>query len=244
MVDLHPADYALAATLAAAIIVGLSGCVGSPSSSARRLAGPGDITTCSRTASGAKEVSGPRHQLNIALRRSPHRLRLRRSDRALLVWMTWLRPSLLGLARVVQPDTILRWHRAGFRAFFAAVASFALSMPMRWTAWSEFIRRRDSPGPPEHLSAQMKGWWATILARHGVPDAHKLYLLEAACGAWDHMEEARQTLARGRHHRRRAVRPSDASRSGHRTGLAGCRRQDLEAPAQSLENAGSGTASA
>jgi hypothetical protein len=49
-----------------------------------------------------------RHQLNIALRRAPHRLRLRGSDRALLVWMTWLWPSLLGLSRVVQPDTILR----------------------------------------------------------------------------------------------------------------------------------------
>ena len=39
-----------------------------------------------------------RHQLNIALRRTPHRLRLRGSDRALLVWMTWLWPSLLGLS--------------------------------------------------------------------------------------------------------------------------------------------------
>ena len=29
-----------------------------------------------------------RHQLNIALRGAPHRLRLRGSDRALLVWMT------------------------------------------------------------------------------------------------------------------------------------------------------------
>ena len=36
-----------------------------------------------------------RHQLNIALRGAPHRLRLRGSDRALLVWMTWLWPSLL-----------------------------------------------------------------------------------------------------------------------------------------------------
>src|SRR5262245_741298 len=53
-----------------------------------------------------------RHQLNIALRRAPDRLRLRGSDRALLVWMTWLWPSLLGLPRVIQPDTILRWHRA------------------------------------------------------------------------------------------------------------------------------------
>jgi hypothetical protein len=51
------------------------------------------------------------HQLNIALRRAPH-LRLRGGDRALLVWMTWLWPSLLGSSRVVQPDTILRWHRS------------------------------------------------------------------------------------------------------------------------------------
>src|SRR5438128_9893269 len=59
-----------------------------------------------------------RHQLNIALRGAPHRPRLRGSDRAVLVWMTWLWPNLLGLSRVVQPDTILRWHRAGFRAYW------------------------------------------------------------------------------------------------------------------------------
>jgi hypothetical protein len=57
-----------------------------------------------------------RHQLNIALRGAPHRPRLRGSDRAFLVWMTWLWPSLLGLSRVVQPDTILRWHRAAGRS--------------------------------------------------------------------------------------------------------------------------------
>jgi hypothetical protein len=56
-----------------------------------------------------------RHQLSIALRHAPPRPRLRGSDRALLVRMTQLWPSLLGAARVVQPDTILRWHRAGSR---------------------------------------------------------------------------------------------------------------------------------
>src|SRR5258708_12148274 len=55
-----------------------------------------------------------RHQLNIALRGAPHRPRLRGSDRALLILMIWLWPSLLSLSRIVQPDTILRWHRAGF----------------------------------------------------------------------------------------------------------------------------------
>src|SRR5450759_4127850 len=59
-----------------------------------------------------------RHQLNIALRRAPPRLRLHGSDRALLVWMTKLWPSLLGAAQVVQPETILRWHRAGFRCYW------------------------------------------------------------------------------------------------------------------------------
>src|SRR6266581_5534283 len=61
-----------------------------------------------------------RHQLKIALRRAPRRLRLRGCDGALLVWMTRRWPSLLGLACVVQPGTILRWHRAGFRACLIA----------------------------------------------------------------------------------------------------------------------------
>ena len=46
-----------------------------------------------------------RHQLGIAVRRAPPRFCLHNSDRALLLWMTRLWPNLLGLARVVQPDT-------------------------------------------------------------------------------------------------------------------------------------------
>jgi hypothetical protein len=61
-----------------------------------------------------------RHQLNIALRRRPPRLRLRGSERALLVLMTRLWPSLLSSARVVKPAAILRWHRARFRTYIGA----------------------------------------------------------------------------------------------------------------------------
>jgi hypothetical protein len=37
-------------------------------------------------------------------------------DRALLILMTMLWPRLLGAAQLVQLETILRWHRAGFNA--------------------------------------------------------------------------------------------------------------------------------
>jgi hypothetical protein len=59
-----------------------------------------------------------RLQLNIALRRAPPRLRLRGNDCGLLIWMTRLWPSLLGAAQAVQPETILRWHRTGFKMFW------------------------------------------------------------------------------------------------------------------------------
>jgi hypothetical protein len=52
-----------------------------------------------------------RHQLNIALRGAPHRVRFRGSDRALLVWMTWLWPNLLGFpnrANLVRIASSLR----------------------------------------------------------------------------------------------------------------------------------------
>jgi hypothetical protein len=55
-----------------------------------------------------------RHQLTIALRRAPPGAQLRGADRALLVWMTRIFPVLLSLAKVVKPETIIRWHRAGF----------------------------------------------------------------------------------------------------------------------------------
>jgi hypothetical protein len=44
-----------------------------------------------------------RHQLNIILRRPPQRLRLQGSDRAVMVWMTRLWPSLLALALLCSP---------------------------------------------------------------------------------------------------------------------------------------------
>jgi hypothetical protein len=69
-----------------------------------------------------------RHQLNIALRRAPPRPRLRGTDRALLIGTTQLWPNLLGMAQVIQPETILRWHRAGFRVFVSWSANMRFTL--------------------------------------------------------------------------------------------------------------------
>jgi transposase InsO family protein len=88
-----------------------------------------------------------RHQLSIALRRAPPRLQLRGCDRALLVWMTRLWPSLLGAAKVVQPETILRWHRAGFKAFWRWKSRNRAGRPKIDRGLRDLIRRTSKENP-------------------------------------------------------------------------------------------------
>lgn len=88
-----------------------------------------------------------RHQLNIALRRSPHRFRLRGSDRAVLMWMTRLMPSLLELSRVVRPETILRWHRAGFRAYWRWKSRGQVGRPRVDRDLRDLVRRMSKENP-------------------------------------------------------------------------------------------------
>ena len=82
-----------------------------------------------------------RYQLNLALRQKPPRVRLRGSDRALLVWMIQLWPSLLDAVQVVQPETILRWHRAGVRAFWRWKSRSRAGRPKIDRELRELIRR-------------------------------------------------------------------------------------------------------
>jgi putative transposase len=54
-----------------------------------------------------------RHQLNVLHRRVPPKPKLAVADRLLFVWLYRLFPSVLNAATIVQPATIIRWHRAG-----------------------------------------------------------------------------------------------------------------------------------
>ena len=88
-----------------------------------------------------------RHQLNIALRRAPQRHPLRAGDRALMVWMIRVWPSLLGLARVVQPATILRWHRCGFRVYWRWKSRTRPGRPRVMRELRDLIRRMSEENP-------------------------------------------------------------------------------------------------
>ena len=59
-----------------------------------------------------------RQQLVVLRRKSPKRVRLWNIDRLLLVWLYRLYPSLLDAIIIVQPETVLHWHRRGFRAYW------------------------------------------------------------------------------------------------------------------------------
>src|ERR1700732_386208 len=59
-----------------------------------------------------------RHQLNVLRRRIPSRGRLTLIDRLIFVWLYRLRPSVLSAVVIVQPETVMRWHRKGFRLYW------------------------------------------------------------------------------------------------------------------------------
>ena len=61
--------------------------------------------------------------------------------------MTRLWPSLLGLAQVVQPDTILRWHRAGFRAYWRWKSQGRPGRPRIERELRDLIRRMSKENP-------------------------------------------------------------------------------------------------
>ena len=59
-----------------------------------------------------------RQQINVLRRRAPQRRHLNNTDRFLFVWLYHWFPSVLGAIAIVRPETIIRWHRAGFRAYW------------------------------------------------------------------------------------------------------------------------------
>ena len=71
----------------------------------------------SRASLGA-EILILRHQLNIQRRHLPKRLTFSAMDRLIFVGLSRLAPSTLNALTIVKPETVVRWHRAGFRSYW------------------------------------------------------------------------------------------------------------------------------
>ena len=59
-----------------------------------------------------------RYQLIVVRRRLPGRVRLTNHDRWFLIQLYRWFPSILHVLIIIRPETLVRWHRVGFRRFW------------------------------------------------------------------------------------------------------------------------------
>src|SRR5258706_1801978 len=64
------------------------------------------------------EILRLRHQLNVLRRKLPQRLTFTSIDRLVFAGLYRLAPGVLDALKIVRPETVIRWHRAGFRAYW------------------------------------------------------------------------------------------------------------------------------
>src|SRR3990172_793122 len=64
------------------------------------------------------ENAALRHQLIILRRKFQGRVRLTNNDRWFLIQLYRWFPSILQVLTIIRPETLVRWHRAGFRCYW------------------------------------------------------------------------------------------------------------------------------
>ena len=64
------------------------------------------------------EILVLRQQINVLRRQEPKRLRLTNLDRLAFVWLYRLWPAVIDAVTLLRPETLLGWHRKGFRAYW------------------------------------------------------------------------------------------------------------------------------
>jgi transposase InsO family protein len=89
-----------------------------------------------------------RHQLNVLQRRAQHRgLHLRWVDRALFIWLYRHWPRILDAITIVRPETVVRWHRKGFAAYWRWRSSSPGGRPRIAKEVRDLIRRMSFENP-------------------------------------------------------------------------------------------------
>ena len=87
-----------------------------------------------------------RQQLTV-LGRSVKRPRLRRSDRIFWAWLSRLWPGWKSVLLIVKPETVVRWHRQGFRLYWRWKSRIKIGRPKVELETRELIRRMSRENP-------------------------------------------------------------------------------------------------
>src|SRR5262249_17332201 len=64
------------------------------------------------------ENAALRQQILVLRRKLRGRIKLSNGDRLFFVWLHRLFPSVRRALLIIRPDTLLRWHREGFRRYW------------------------------------------------------------------------------------------------------------------------------
>src|SRR5476651_2475233 len=93
------------------------------------------------------ENAALRHQLIILRRKLRGRVRLTNSDRWLFLQLYRWFPSVLNAITIIQPETLVRWHRAGFRYYWRWKSRSLGERPQIGTDLRALIRRMSIENP-------------------------------------------------------------------------------------------------
>jgi hypothetical protein len=77
-----------------------------------------DLVRLDRTVPVAGCVGSRDHQLNVLRRKSPKRLAFGNIDRLVFAALYRVPPGVLDSLKILKPQTVIRWHRAGFRVYW------------------------------------------------------------------------------------------------------------------------------
>ncbi len=88
-----------------------------------------------------------RQQVIVLRRRAPKRLPITRLDRVVLSWICRLHPSACAALVIVKPETLARWHRAGFKRFWTWKSRKRLGRPRTDLEMRDLIRRMSRENP-------------------------------------------------------------------------------------------------
>src|SRR5215475_10513362 len=93
------------------------------------------------------ENAALRHQVIVLQRRVSGRVQLANGDRLFLVMLYRWFPSVLKVITIIRPETLVRWHRAGFGCYWRWKSRLREGRPQIEAELRALIRRMSIENP-------------------------------------------------------------------------------------------------